>query len=73
MRSRAHTLRYPSSDAFGFKALARVAGSFEDKGLGIFTPTATITTSLPQAATQISVSLSAGIGLEEVDAGGRLM
>jgi hypothetical protein len=58
-----------SSDAFGFKALARVSGSFTDKGFGIFTPTAVLTAMLPQAATQVGVALTAGIGLEEVDAG----
>lgn len=60
----------PSSDAFGFKALARVSGSFADKGFGIFTPTALLTAMLPQSAVQVSVGLTSGIGLEEVSAGG---
>lgn len=60
----------PSSDAFGFKALARVSGSFADKGFGIFTPTALLTAMLPQSAAQVSVGLTSGIGLEEVDASG---
>ncbi len=60
----------PSSDAFGFKALARVSGSFADKGFGIFTPTALLTAMLPQSAAQVSVGLTSGIGLEEVTAGG---
>lgn len=60
----------PSSDAFGFKALARVSGSFADKGFGIFTPTAVLTAMLPQSAAQVSVGLTSGIGLEEVTAGG---
>ncbi|WP_017365807.1 phage tail protein [Methylococcus capsulatus] len=60
----------PSSDAFGFKALARVSGSFTDKGFGIFTPTAVLTAMLPQSAVQVSVGLTSGIGLEEVTAGG---
>ncbi|MEJ5169747.1 MAG: phage tail protein, partial [Fimbriimonadales bacterium] len=42
----------PSSDAFGFKALARVSGSFTEKGFGIFTPTALLTAMLPQSAAQ---------------------
>ncbi|QXP89153.1 phage tail protein [Methylococcus capsulatus] len=60
----------PSSDAFGFKALARVSGSFTDKGFGIFTPTALLTATLPQSAVQLSVGLTSGIGLEEATAGG---
>lgn len=60
----------PSSDAFGFKALARVSGSFTDKGFGIFTPTAVLTAMLPQSADQVSVGLTSGIDLEEVTAGG---
>lgn len=60
----------PSSDAFGFKALASVSGSFADKGLGIFTPTAVLTAMLPQSAAQVSMGLTSGIGLEEVEAGG---
>lgn len=60
----------PSSDAFGFKALARVSGSFTEKGFGIFTPTALLTAMLPQSAVQVSVGLTSGIGLEEVTAGG---
>lgn len=60
----------PSSDAFGFKALARVSGSFTEKGFGIFTPTAVLTAMLPQSAAQVSVGLTSGIDLEEVTAGG---
>ena len=60
----------PSSDAFGYKALARVSGSFEDKGFGVFTPTAVVTELMPQSATQVSVGLTSGIGIEEVDVGG---
>ena len=60
----------PSSDAFGFKALARVSGSFTEKGFGIFTPTALLTAMLPQSAAQVSVGLTSGIDLEEVTAGG---
>ena len=60
----------PSSDAFGFKTLARISGTYEDKGLGIFTPTATLTESLPQSAARISVSLTAGIDLDYVKPGG---
>jgi hypothetical protein len=40
----------PSSDAFGYKTLARVSGSFTDKGFGVFTPTAVLAAALPQAA-----------------------
>jgi hypothetical protein len=60
----------PSSDAFGYKALARVSGAFEDKGFGIFAPTATLVDALAQSAAQATVSFTAGIGIEDVTPGG---
>ncbi len=59
-----------SSDAFGFQALARLSGSFEDKDFGVFTPTAVIADALTQSASRVSIGLTAGIDLEEVVAGG---
>ncbi|MCW7536704.1 phage tail protein [Aquabacterium sp. A7-Y] len=60
----------PSGDAFGFKAMARVGGGWEDKGQGSFTPTAILAVALPPSGSQVRVSLANGIGLEDVEAGG---
>ncbi len=60
----------PSSDAFGYKAVARISGPFEDKGFGIFAPTATLVDALAQSAAQVTVNFTAGIGIEDVTPGG---
>jgi hypothetical protein len=60
----------PSGDAFGFRAMARLHGGWDDKGHGSFTSTALLGAPLLQSTARVRMALASATGLEDVEAGG---
>lgn len=56
----------PSADAFDYLAMALVGSTWEDRGRGAFAATALVIGDMPQAAGNISISVTQAIDLSDV-------